>query len=222
MILFRNSNLISQETHQKISLMANRLANLRIPVTFLLTAKIVLGGISIACENPIVNKVNISLSRLPMQQFRIIQLSDLHVGISVGKSRVEKTVQIVNDLCDYNKYGKDNACDLIVLTGDLIDGDPRHLIKGLKPLQKLGSSKIPKIFVPGNHEHLHYNVDDVVKVLSEIGITSLVNDNTRLPKGKSRKNQLIVVGLDDISCRKSRGKTEEAFDDTIPGKDTII
>lgn len=223
LILLSNNNIIPHQTYHAIILRARSSADLIIPILFLLTAKIVLGGVLIALENPVVNVMKVPIPQLPMENFRIIQLSDLHIGVSVGKSRIEKTIQIANDLCNGEiNNDEDNKCDLIAITGDLIDGDPYHLMKALQPLQNLGNSRIPKIFVTGNHEHLHYNVERVIKVLSEMGIDSLMNDNTRLPKGKLRKEQLVVVGLDDLSSKESRGKAQKAFHDTIPGKDTII
>ena len=42
-------------------------------------------------------------------------------------------------------------------------------------------------------------------------------------KFKHRNEQLVVVGLDDYSSRKSSGKEQDdAFDGTEPGKDTVI
>ena len=195
---------------------------LRAPLTFLLSAKIVLGGVLIASEDPIVVKVTVPIRQLPesLDGFRIIQLSDLHVGVSVGRSRVERVVKIVNELCNVNT-NNNNKCDLVALTGDIIDGAPFQLIKAIEPLKQL-TLTVPKIFVTGNHEHIHGNVDHAIELLSEMGIGSLVNDNIRLPKGKSRQKQLVVVGLNDFSVRQSRGQEQLAFKGSTPKQDTII
>lgn len=201
-------------------------AKYRKACTLLVTTKVVLGGVLIAREDPIVNSITVPIPQLPasIEIFRIIQLTDMHIGVSVGRTRMERTIQIANDLCDPKKNEKE--CDLIALTGDFIDGDPYHLAKAIAPLRSLGSFSynVPKMFVTGNHEHLHYNVHEVIQVLSEMGIDSLMNDNVRLPKGKSRENQLVVVGLDDLSSKEeSRAdKAQKAFYHTEPGKDTII
>jgi hypothetical protein len=201
-----------------------RFALFRTPFTFLVTAKIVLQGALIATEDPIVTLITVPIQNLPqsLENFRIIQLSDMHVGVSVGRTRMEKTIQLANNLCETKK--SDKKCDLLALTGDLIDGDPNHLMKAIEPLHRLGPSnyKVPKIFVTGNHEHLHYNVDKVIRVLKEMGIDSLMNDNIRLPKKKSRNDQLVLVGLDDLSSKESRGEEQKAFFNTMPGKDIIV
>jgi predicted MPP superfamily phosphohydrolase len=174
----------------------------------------------IASEDPIVVHVTVPIRQLPesLDGFRIIQLSDLHVGVSVGRTRVERVVKIVNELCSQTK--DNNKCDLVALTGDIIDGEPYQLIKGIEPLKKLVTD-IPKLFVTGNHEHIHQNVDHSLEVLSEMGIDCIVNDNIRLPKGKSGQ-KLVIVGLTDFSVGKNRGWEQRAFEGTKPNQDTII
>mmetsp|Transcript_28578 Transcript_28578/g.60315 ORF Transcript_28578/g.60315 Transcript_28578/m.60315 type:complete len:417 (+) Transcript_28578:241-1491(+) len=197
---------------------------LRAPVTFLLSAKIVLGGAMIAMEDPVVVKITVPIRQLPesLDNFRIIQLSDLHIGVSVGRSRVERAVKIVNGLCSEPKNG--SKCDLVALTGDVIDGEPYHLMAAIEPFRHLVPGKsTSKLFVAGNHEHIHQNVDHVIEVLSDLGIDSIVNESIRLPKKNPRKKQLVVVGFDDLSSRQSRGKEQHSlFDGTEPGKDTIV
>lgn len=206
----------------RIVLSSRRWNHLRAPLVFLLSAKIVLGGALIAKEDPIVVHITVPISHLPhsLENFRIIQLSDIHIGVTVGRTRVKKVVDIVNDLCS----GSDDKCDLIALTGDVIDGEPPGLMKAIEPLRSLCPNEdVPKLFVPGNHEHIHFIVDHVVTVLSEVGIDSLVNDNIRLPMDEAADNQLVVVGLDDLSSRRYRGKEKQAFDGiNVDNKDVTI
>ena len=194
----------------------------RAPIMFLLSAKIVLGGALIAREDPIVVNVTIPIANLPRSldnNFRIIQISDVHIGVTIGRTRVKRVVDIVNDLCS----GSGEECDLIAITGDIIDGEPRGLKKAIEPLGELcPHKKVPKLFVPGNHEHIHFIVDHVVDVLSEMGIDHLINSNIRLPRDAPTENQLTVVGLDDLSSRRNRGKEQEAFDGIKSESDTVI
>lgn len=183
----------------------------RAPLVFLLSAKIILSGAMVAKEDPVVVQVIIPISNLPssIENFRIIQLSDIHIGVTIGRTRVKKVVDIVNDLCS----GNNDECDLIAITGDAIDAKPHGLLKAIEPLEELcPESTVPKIFVPGNHEHLHFIVDHVAAVMSEMGIISLTNASIRLPRHNSKENQLTVVGLDDLSSRQYRGKEQEVFD----------
>jgi predicted MPP superfamily phosphohydrolase len=208
-----------QQLHVLLS--SRRWCHFRAPLVFLLSAKIVLGGALIAKEDPIVVQVTVPISHLPdsLENFRIIQLSDVHIGVTIGRTRVKKVVDIVNDLCS----GSDDNCNLIALTGDIVDGEPHGLMKAIEPLGNLCPGRdVPKLFVPGNHEHIHFIADQVVTVLSEIGIDSLVNDNIRLHRDETRENQLVVVGFDDLSSRRYRGKEQQAFDGIDAEKDTTI
>lgn len=203
--------------HLRIMLLRRRFH--RAPLMFLVSSKIVLGGALIAKEDPIVVQITVPISHLPasLENFRIIQLSDVHIGVTIGRTRVKKVVDIVNDLCSSG----DDKCDLIALTGDIIDCEPYGVMKAIEPLEMISDS-VPKVFVPGNHEHIHFNVDHVVSVLSKAGIDSLINGNIRLPRDEAGENQLVVVGLDDLSSRRYRGKEQEAFDGVDSEDDVII
>jgi predicted MPP superfamily phosphohydrolase len=208
--------------YQQLRLVLLRRRFHRAPLTFLLSAKIVLGGALIAKEDPIVVQITVPISHLPesLENFRIIQLSDVHIGVTIGRTRVKKVVDIVNDLCSGSA---DDKCDLIALTGDIIDCEPYGVMKAIEPLDTIcPNENVSKVFVPGNHEHIHFNVDHVVSVLSKMGIDSLLNDHIRLPRDEARENQLVVVGLDDLSSRRYRGKEQQAFDGIDSEKDTII
>jgi predicted MPP superfamily phosphohydrolase len=184
-------------------------------VIFLLSAKIVLTGILIANEDPIVVKIEVPIRNLPdsLDGFRIIQLSDMHIGVSVGKSRVKRAVEIVNELCTKKEEEK---CQLVAFTGDVIDGEPYRLRKAIEPLK--GLVQVPKLFVTGNHEHIHRNVEHAVELLSEMGIDSIINDNIRLPTDS--KEQVVVVGLSDYSFRQPNAE-QKAFEGTTKD-DTIL
>jgi predicted MPP superfamily phosphohydrolase len=209
---------VSQQLH--IICLTRRFHRFRSPLTFLLSAKIVLGGALIATEDPVVVKITVPISKLSesLDGFRIIQLSDLHIGVTVGRTKVKKVVDIVNDLC----IGSDDACGLIALTGDIIDGEPYGLTKAIEPLAELSfGENVPKVFVTGNHEHLHFKVDHVLTTMSDMGIVSLMNDNIRLPRGKGREEQLVLVGLEDLS-RRSQRKEQQAFDGVDSENSPII
>lgn len=217
------NNIISQQIHHRRH---EQFRRFRAPLMFLLSIKIVLGGALIAKEDPIVVQITVPISSqlLPnsLDNFRIIHISDVHIGVTVGRSRVKKIVDIVNDLCS----GNDDKCNLIAITGDLIDGEPSGLTKAIEPLAELchddDDNAVAKVFVPGNHEHIHYVVDHVVTVLSTMGIKSLINSSIRLPREATRENQLVLVGLDDLSSRQSRGKEWKAFEGIDSDKDAII
>ena len=76
-------------------------------------ATIVLGVLQTRI-GPAVKRVDIVLEKLPaaFEGFKIVQISDLHVGPTIGRRFAEKVVEIGNGL----------QPDVFALTGDFIDG----------------------------------------------------------------------------------------------------
>jgi hypothetical protein len=91
-----------------------------------------------------VRKVPVNLSLLPsaLSGYRIAMLSDLHIGPILGRRFVEYVVEITNRLNP----------DLIVITGDLVDGSVGRIGDDIAPLAKL-RSRHGVYFVTGNHEY---------------------------------------------------------------------
>ena len=57
----------------------------------------------------------------------IVQLSDLHLGPFIGRSRMEMIVEKTNKL----------QGDIVMITGDLVDSYVEYLWEAVKPLEKL-------------------------------------------------------------------------------------
>ena len=73
---------------------------------------------------------------------RIVQLSDLHVGSTIGRPFVEEVVRRTNAL----------AADIVAVTGDLVDGSVSDLRGAIAPLANL-RARHGVFFVTGNHEY---------------------------------------------------------------------
>lgn len=78
-----------------------------------------------------VEYVNIPIKNLPtgLNGTTMVQLSDIHLGPFIGKSRMEYLVERVNEL-----HG-----DIVVITGDLADANVASLWEAVKPLEKVTS-----------------------------------------------------------------------------------
>lgn len=59
--------------------------------------------------------------------FSIVLITDIHIGPTVGKNRVETIVRLANDLNP----------DMVALVGDLVDGFVNHLGSRALPLGQL-------------------------------------------------------------------------------------
>lgn len=100
----------------------------------------------------------------PFEGFRIVQLSDLHASALLCEPHMEALVEKVNALHP----------DLIVITGDIVDGEVAVRAKDVAPLAKL-TAPYGVIAVEGNHEH-YVDYDGWMKKLPTLGMTVLRNE----------------------------------------------
>jgi predicted MPP superfamily phosphohydrolase len=136
-----------------------------------------------------VRRVRIALARLnpALAGFRIVQLSDLHVGPTIGRAYVEEVVRQVNAL----------KPDLVAITGDLTDGSVAHLGDLVTPLRDL-EAKHGVFFTTGNHEYYWVDPVEWFVFLETLGIRSLRNE--RVPIGGIEGFDL--AGIDDLTARR--------------------
>ena len=100
-------------------------------------------GIKNGKIEPILNKIDVKIKNLK-DNFKIIQLSDVHIGNTIKRDFIEKIVNRVNA----------QTPDLIVITGDLVDYEVNKIKFDLEPLRNL-KSKYGTYFILGNHEYFH-------------------------------------------------------------------
>lgn len=132
-----------------------------------------------------VKRVRVPLSKLPaaLQGYRIVQITDLHVGPTLGRDFVEEVVKRVNAL----------EPDLVAITGDLVDDRVARLSDQTEPLKDL-RAKDGVYFVTGNHEYYTGDVDEWLAWLASIGIRPLRNERILVRKG------FELAGTDDYSA----------------------
>lgn len=111
-----------------------------------------------------IEKVHIKLSNLN-KQYKIVQLSDVHIGGLIKEDFISHMVKQVNIL----------KPDVVVITGDLVDTALQYALPSLKELQKLQST-YGTYFCVGNHEYIH-GVEPIIKTIKSLGIKVLENEN---------------------------------------------
>jgi uncharacterized protein len=89
-----------------------------------------------------------------MDGFSLALLTDVHIGPTVSRGRVEQIVNAVNTHLP--------GLDAVTVVGDLVDGFLSNLEQRAMPLQKL-RSKWGVFFATGNHEYYHGDVDEWVE-----------------------------------------------------------
>jgi predicted MPP superfamily phosphohydrolase len=111
-------------------------------------------------------EVIVALPRLPraLDGFRIAQISDLHVGPLIGRRFVEEVVARTNAL----------APDLVVITGDMVDGSVANLARELEALSRL-RARHGVAFVTGNHEY-YSGAEEWIAWLRARGVRVLMNE----------------------------------------------
>lgn len=96
--------------------------------------------------------------------FKIAQLTDLHVGPTIKGDFLRKVVAKTNAL----------DADVVVITGDLVDGSVEQLHEHVAELKNL-KAKYGVYFVTGNHEY-YSGANEWMNYLDSIGIKVLRNE----------------------------------------------
>ena len=145
---------------------------------------IVIAGLLNVARGPTVKRVRIPIPKLPVEKYTIAHLTDVHIGNLIGKDFAEQLVQRVNAL----------RPDLIVITGDLVDGQLNELRPHIDPLRGL-RARDGVYSVTGNHEY-YWNVEPWLLHLQSLGLRLLRNEHVTIA------NTLELAGTDDSSAHE--------------------
>ena len=127
---------------------------------------------------------------------KILQLSDVHLGVVHQKSFVKK---IVNKIIDNNP-------DIVVITGDFFDDSMKVKDSWLEPFNEV---KVPILFTAGNHD-CYYEKKEVADTVSKVNITYL-NKDTYEYKG------IRFLGVDfDEDLDKALNELKDNLDNAMP------
>jgi len=153
-----------------------------------------------------VSEVPVRLERLPraLSGFTIAQVSDLHVGPTIGERSVRRIVDQVNAL----------RPDLVAVTGDLVDGTVAELGHAIAHLGRL-SAPHGVFFVTGNHEY-YAGVEPWLEELGRLGVRVLRNE--RVAVGDAGAS-FDLAGVDDFSARGFGGGHGLDLDRALAGRD---
>jgi hypothetical protein len=136
-----------------------------------------------------VKRVSIRLKKLPgsLNGLRLVQLTDMHIGLTIGRDFVEDVVRKVNAL----------EPDIVAITGDLIDGSVDDLGTAVAPLGEI-ESRLGTFFVTGNHEY-YSGAESWLEFLGHLGIRVLRNEHVEL----SKDGEVIhLAGVDDWTAHQ--------------------
>ena len=140
-----------------------------------------------AVRVPPVKDIEVSIANLPAQfdGYRLLQLTDLHISRLFPRKWAQAMVARANSA----------GADLIVVTGDFIDGSVEMRRADVEPLRDLCASD--GIYaIPGNHEYL-FDYEAWMRHLEALGIDMLLNEHVDLERNGAR---IVLAGVTDLSA----------------------
>lgn len=145
-------------------------------------------GVHQAIRVPPVKDIEIAIPGLAPQfdGTTMLQLTDLHISRLFPEAWARAVVARSNAL----------GVDLIVITGDLIDGSLKMRRDDIEPLRDL-RAKGGVYVIPGNHEYF-FDYRVWMAHYAAMGMRVLANDHAVLDKDGG---QLVLAGVTDVSAR---------------------
>jgi len=142
-----------------------------------------------------INALNTRVREIPLTihkkingntEMRVLMASDIHLGALIGENREDRLVNIIIK----------QKPDLVLLCGDLVDGDVASAIrKNLgRQIQKI-KTPMGVYAIPGNHEYIG-GIQKTLPYLESININILRDKTLVLPNG------VQLVGRDDRDNRR--------------------
>ena len=151
---------------------------------------------------PVVRDFEVRLAGLPAERdgLNLVAISDLHLGTLKGERWLTKLLGRVNDL----------QPDLVVIVGDLVDGNVRQ-VETLLPALKQLRAPLGVWAVTGNHEY-YAGLEPSVKLLEAAGYQLLRDRWAEAAPG------LIIAGVDDLTAREQFGQSNDAIERALSNR----
>jgi predicted MPP superfamily phosphohydrolase len=146
-------------------------------------------GVREARRLPQVFEVEVPIEGLPaeFEGYHIVQISDLHVGLTIDKDTILPIVERVTSL----------GADLVVVTGDVVDGSVDILREDVSPLAYLRAPD-GVLCVTGNHEY-YSGAEAWVEHFTQLGMRVLNNEHIVLRRGGK---ELVLAGVTDYGAHR--------------------
>lgn len=132
-------------------------------------------------QNPKTEKMTIESAAIPEKigRIRIVQISDVHIGIIVRGKRLKKIVDKVTE----------TRPDILVSTGNLLDGQINNLAESTLLLRNI-RPRYGKFAITGNHE-FYAGIHESTVFTRNSGFSFLRN------KGTIAAGVINIIGIDD-------------------------
>ena len=152
--------------------------------------------------NDVKNFYDIPIKNLPpeLENFKIAQISDVHLGANYSLERLEKLLQKISD----------DKPDLLAITGDIFDCRSMNA-RAIEIVDSFTDKfKFGIYYCHGNHEH-HRGISEIESGLSKTKIHWLVN------RSENVTSKLYILGVDypkssPIMSSGGRGDADKIFE----------
>lgn len=146
-------------------------------------------GVWRAVSFPTVTYLDLYFDKLPpaFDGYRIVHLTDLHTSRLLPESWLGETIRISNFL----------KPDLVLITGDLIDGSPKNRHRDIRAF-KLFDAPDGVLASLGNHEY-YSGLNDWLTTFESIDLPVLRNENMRIKRGSE---EIVIAAITDIVAER--------------------
>ncbi len=150
-----------------------------------LTVPALVYGFRAARGTPSIVRVTVPVKGLGrgLDGYRIVQLTDIHIGDTLGREFLARVVDAVNAL----------KPDAIAVTGDAIEGSVKKVRDEVAPFAEL-LARDGKFYVTGNHEYYHGGSAWEAE-MARLGFTVLHNAHHVVSRDGA---QLVIAGVTDL------------------------
>jgi predicted MPP superfamily phosphohydrolase len=160
-------------------------------------------------KNIHIERITVESEKIPevIGSIRVAQISDVHIGIIVRGKRLEKIVDEIKKI----------EPDILVSTGDLMDGQMNNLVEPLRLLKSI-RPKYGKFAIIGNHE-VYAGLNESIGFMRDYGFTVLRGEGRTIP------GIINIVGIDDPAGRYmglSREVAEDHLLSQFPSKNFTL
>ena len=133
--------------------------------------------------HPVYRKVEVLTDKKLLENITIAFASDIHLGTILGRNYSKKLAKNLNAV----------GADLVLLGGDIIDGNLEFVLKdeSYKNLKNI-HAPLGKYAVYGNHDYYGENIQKEQEILTSCGITFLKDESIQPAEN------ICVTGLDDF------------------------
>jgi predicted MPP superfamily phosphohydrolase len=140
-------------------------------------------------------RIEVRSAKLPKtaKKIRIVQISDVHIGVLVRGERLAEILRRVREA----------SPDLVVATGDLVDGQLNSMAEAVAQLREI-RPRYGKFAVTGNHE-FYAGLGDAIDFITQSGFTLLRGEVATVA------GAIDLAGVDDptIRLRSPRGRLSD-------------